>query len=909
MIEANNIHQNELNNASNSGTLNNADDSSGIMMTPLAQVEEQLDNFAFSSSSSTNPDEQGRVRNNDDNDMLFNNIAGTISSSEKIRFERMLFRSTRGNCYIRFSPLNETALDINSQYINRICFIIFYKSKSIEEKIIKICNGFNIKRYNLNSFYANSYSNTSLEIIQTKNYNEIIDLKKIIEKNMNSKMKLCKKISAKLLEWLWVINREKNVYHILNMFKSNNNVLQGHGWILSDQYTMVKNKLKMIQNSLNNPLGSSMPDSNLGPSMGNSISSIALMDVITNKKWPTPPTYFYLNKYTYAYQEFINTYGIPKYREINPAVFTMVSFPFLFGVMYGDIGHGGCVALGGLFLIYNAKNIEGVDINNIKENNKANHEEFGINKNKNDNLLNDEDLNLNILVNSSSSSFSSSISSNKIKPKQKVDELLQGLYMARYMIFLMGVFGVVAGVIYNDYFAMSLNIFGSNYHYHEDRHEGDIAEMQSKYGDANSVYLIGIDPVWKVSSNELLFYNSFKMKFAIIIGVIQMTIGIVLNGMNTLYFKNYVNFFHQFLPMIIFDVVFFGYIVLLIFVKWAINWDERMALGTCGYDINGTLGSCSLESSANCYNANGDICTLSSSLKDVCTLDYGGEGDGCQPPNLITTLIDIALKPGSVSYPMFSGQATIQVIVLLVAFLCVPWLLLAKPIILKYKYNKLVNNKKKSHYNFDTVNSFNPASDIEAVESSSVSPSDDNMKTNNPIQVRDKFDDMPDENSDEVMNLIKKQQHGSDGDHSFNEEDHYPSEEGHDEEHEEFNFGEIFIHQAIETIEFVLGMISNTASYLRLWALSLAHAELANVFWTKVMVMGIDMNSVIGVFIGYSVFAAVTTGVLLMMDVLECFLHALRLHWVEFQNKFFKADGYRFQPFDFHDILAKINLE
>ena len=89
------------------------------------------------------------------------------------------------------------------------------------------------------------------------------------------------------------------------------------------------------------------------------------------------------------------------------------------------------------------------------------------------------------------------------------------------------------------------------------------------------------------------------------------------------------------------------------------------------------------------------------------------------------------------------------------------------------------------------------------------------------------------------------------------------------------------VHQAIHTIEFVLGAVSNTASYLRLWALSLAHAELANVFWEKLMSeYGYKMGNPIFLFVTFGAWAGATFAVLLCMDSLECFLHALRLHWV-----------------------------
>ncbi|CAD7941079.1 unnamed protein product [Amoebophrya sp. A120] len=118
-----------------------------------------------------------------------------------------------------------------------------------------------------------------------------------------------------------------------------------------------------------------------------------------------------------------------------------------------------------------------------------------------------------------------------------------------------------------------------------------------------------------------------------------------------------------------------------------------------------------------------------------------------------------------------------------------------------------------------------------------------------------------------------------------------------------FDAGEVIIHQVIETIEFVLGTVSHTASYLRQWALSLAHAQLSEVFlqYTLQVAMASFAGNWVGrsisIFVAFAVWFAVTCAVLMAMDSLECFLHTLRLHWVEFQSKFYRADGHLFQPF------------
>ncbi|OVA18169.1 ATPase [Macleaya cordata] len=93
------------------------------------------------------------------------------------------------------------------------------------------------------------------------------------------------------------------------------------------------------------------------------------------------------------------------------------------------------------------------------------------------------------------------------------------------------------------------------------------------------------------------------------------------------------------------------------------------------------------------------------------------------------------------------------------------------------------------------------------------------------------------------------------------------------------------------------GAVSNTASYLRLWALSLAHSELSTVFYEKVLLLAWGFDNVAIRLVGLVVFAFATAFILLMMESLSAFLHALRLHWVEFMNKFYHGQGYKFRPF------------
>lgn len=132
---------------------------------------------------------------------------------------------------------------------------------------------------------------------------------------------------------------------------------------------------------------------------------------------------------------------------------------------------------------------------------------------------------------------------------------MKDAFKLRYLIFLLGFFSVYCGLIYNDFMSIPINSFwGSCYN-------GDV-----KTDDC--VYAFGLDWKWYQANNMLTYFNNFKMKLAVILGVLQMSLGLLLKGFNTWYFKDKLSFYFEFIPQMLMLWALFGYMDLLIVVKW-----------------------------------------------------------------------------------------------------------------------------------------------------------------------------------------------------------------------------------------------------------------------------------------------------------------------------------------------------
>eukprot|EP00834_Sanchytrium_tribonematis_P004016 NODE_178_length_14069_cov_0.746815.p1 type:complete len:705 gc:universal NODE_178_length_14069_cov_0.746815:10274-12388(+) len=557
-------------------------------------------------------------------------IAGVISREKMSALERILWKTLRGNLYMSTADIDITT----EKEIQHKCVFVFYAHGSImEAKISKICASLGSQLYNIELESSKRY--VQLEQLNS----QLKDIQQVLATAKQSLMTETSRLAGQLPQWKTSVLMELKIYETLNQMNTDGKSFIAEGWCP----TISLNSIQRVLRSVSEQNGSSVTP------------------ILTEQ--PTtlePPTFHKTNKFTKCFQEIIDAYGMAKYQEVNPGLFTIISFPFLFAVMFGDFGHGIIGTCLAAYLIYKEK---------------------------------------------------------QLAPMARKSEMFNMLFAGRYIMLLMFLFSIFTGLIYND--AFSKTVYFSESKFFSESVDGDHKILPR----IDYYYPFGIDHLWNMSENKLLFLNSYKMKMSVIMGVTHMSLGIFLTIFNYIHFKHASAIILEFVPQIIFLHSIFGYLVIMIFAKWNTQW-----------------------------------------------LDQDGNLLG-EPPALLNMLIFMFLSPGNLDgKPFYDGQAVVQTILVLVALICVPWMLLGKPYMMRREHNKRIGE------GYGVVPSRSNSIDAD----SPVSPKLEKLETQ-PI------------------------------------EDH--------EQGEKFDFSEVMIQQVIHTIEFCLGAVSNTASYLRLWALSLAHAR------------------------------------------------------------------------------------
>uniref|UniRef100_A0A7N8X8S1 V-type proton ATPase subunit a n=1 Tax=Mastacembelus armatus TaxID=205130 RepID=A0A7N8X8S1_9TELE len=393
-------------------------------------------------------------------------VAGVVHPWKVPSFERLLWRACRGYIIVDFREMEDRLEHPDTgEMVQWTVFLISYWGDQIGQKVKKICDCFRTQTF----AYPESAAERR-EIIQGLE-SRIEDITSVLSQTEAFLQQLLMRAVAVLPQWKVRVQKCKAIQLVLNLCSPSvtDKCLIAEAWCPVTKLP----ELKTAESCM-------------------------------------------------GFQNIVDAYGVASYREVNPALYTIITFPFLFAIMFGDVGHGLLMTLAALWMVLEEKDP---------------------------------------------------------KLRNNSNEIFKMMFGGRYLILLMGLFSIYTGAIYNECFSRGLNTFGSTWHVRP-MFEKNIWNASVLAGNQylsmdpvvsgvfTSPYPFGIDPVWGLANNKLTFLNSYKMKMSVIIGIIHMTFGVCLSFFNYWNFRQISNVFFVLIPELLFMLCLFGYLVFMVVFKW-----------------------------------------------------------------------------------------------------------------------------------------------------------------------------------------------------------------------------------------------------------------------------------------------------------------------------------------------------
>ncbi|CDF87955.1 BN860_18272g1_1 [Zygosaccharomyces bailii CLIB 213] len=421
-------------------------------------------------------------------------VAGSIRRDKIEVLNRILWRLLRGNLFFQNFAIEEPLLEDNEK-VEKDCFLVFTHGETLLQKVQRVVDSLNGKVVSLAHCTHREIQNLNDKI------SEIQQIAHTTESTLHTELLV---VSDQLPVWNAMVKREKYIYATLNLFKQETHGLVAEGWLPSSELPLVSDTMK-----------------DYSETVGSEYSTVVSV-IHTNR---APPTYHRTNKFTQAFQSICDAYGTATYKEVNPGLATIVTFPFMFAIMFGDLGHGFILLIIGIYLLLSEKKFESM----------------------------------------------------------QRGEIFDIIFTGRYVIALMGGFSVYTGLLYNDIFSKSMTFFNSGWKWPSNFKEGENIMAKSV-----GVYPFGLDYAWHGTDNGLIFSNSYKMKLSVIMGFIHMSYSYMFSLVNYRYRNSPVDIMGNFIPGLIFMQSIFGYLTWAIIFKWSKDWikDEKPAPSLLNMLIN-----------------------------------------------------------------------------------------------------------------------------------------------------------------------------------------------------------------------------------------------------------------------------------------------------------------------------------